>query len=281
MEFKNIEEIKGEFNIQSSDIREIRKELKSKLKNVHPDKIGQNQWNSDTKDLFLKINSAIEFIDNITESTLVPIDQVTELVKVAKDLILNSNQKSTETEFSLQLQLFADEQRQSFKLPKISAGVITAILSFVWLFPKTVEDHPVLSRFISFDNSGFVFGWFITLCYVIAFWIIIIMRERRSKLLIKSLKSDRTQIRLIQDFSQISNDYFSKHELVDYIASLFGANQVNPFLLFRKAKIDLETAESLATVLLEKLLQRKLIIEYTQNPTISENYKWIVKPSKL
>jgi len=82
MEFKSLEHIKSEFTLDGETLSELRTELRNKLKEYHPDKIGEENFNKETQKTFHLINEAIEYLDDNREESLVPVSQVTELINI-------------------------------------------------------------------------------------------------------------------------------------------------------------------------------------------------------
>ncbi|MBG6129951.1 hypothetical protein IWQ47_001966 [Aquimarina sp. EL_43] len=280
MKYTSIEQIKSDFDLNLDSIDQIRNELKSKIKKCHPDKVDSTEWDNGLKNEFLNLTEAIEFIDTSKKenSSLVPVDQVTELVKVIKDILPKNEIITQETKFENQLDSFLQERKDVMRFPKISLSVITGLISFVWLFPQTVADHPVLKNYISFENGFFLIGWVIALFYAIMFWVLISRKERREKSLIKYIKTERAQNKIFQRFLDYnSNNKFNKEELIEFILDEYGnrRRKASPFLLLAlgSSGIDEETAESLANLLIQKAIQNSLIEKDEIRTSYLDSYK--------
>lgn len=278
-QYTTIEQIKADFDLNLDSTDQIRSELKSKMKKCHPDKVDAKDWENGLKTEFLNITEAIEFIDTSKKenSALIPIAQVTELVQIIKEIIPKNEVNTQEVKFENQLDSYLQERKETMKLPKISISVITAIISFVWLFPQTVADHPVLKNYISFENRYFFIGWFVVLFYTIFFWVIISRKERREKNLIKYIKTERAQNKIFQKFIDFkSKKEFNKEQLIEFILDEYGnrRRKPSPFLLFGLGSgIDEETAESLANLLIQKAVQNSLIEKDEIRTSYLDSYK--------
>lgn len=266
MKYTSIEQIKSDFNLNLDSLDQIRVELKSKMKKCHPDKVDSTEWKNGMKNDFLNLTEAIEFIDTSKKenTSLVPVEQVTELVKVIKDILPKNEIITQETKFENQLDSFMQERKEVMRFPKISLSVITGLISFIWLFPQTVADHPILKNYISFENRFFLIGWIMALFYAIMFWVLISRKERREKSLIKYIKTERAQNKIFQSFiSEKSSNRFNKEELIEFVLDKHGNSRRkgSPFLLLGLgfSGIDEETAESLSNLLIQKALQNSLI----------------------
>lgn len=76
MNFTSLKQIKEEFKLNSIKKEELRSELRIKLANSHPDKVGAENFNSDE---FTKIKNALVFVDSYS-TDLVVNEQVTNLI---------------------------------------------------------------------------------------------------------------------------------------------------------------------------------------------------------
>lgn len=275
MKFESIEHIKEEFELNGVDKNEIKSELKKKLAEAHPDKVGEEKFDSE---YFEKIKSGLEFFSNSTSTDLVATEQVTDLIKIVKDLTASNSFNVAEKQFADSLNEYYKEKREALLLPKISLSVVTGLLSFLWLFPQTVEDHPVLSKYISFENSTSTLIWAVILVYTLMFWMLISMKERREKNLSKRLKTERTQNKILSDFNKENgNLVFSKSDLTDFILEKYGTRRQQPIWIafMGRAGIDQESAESLANHLIGKAERKGLIKEIKESRTLDESYKWV------
>ena len=280
MKYNSLEQVKADFDLNLDSTDQIRSELKSKMKKCHPDKVDSKDWENGLKNDFLDLSDAIEFIDTSKKDTsaLVPVEQVTELVKIIKDILPKNKIVTQETKFENQLASYLQERKDIMRFPKISLSVITGLISFVWLFPQTVADHPVLKNYISFDNRYFLIVWLVTLLYAVIFWVLISRKERSEKALIKYIKSERAQNRILQGFvdSNSKKNTFNKEQLIEFILDKYGNQRRNtsPFLLLGLGSgIDEETAESLANLLIQKAVQNSLIEKDKIKTSYLDSYK--------
>ena len=279
MKYNSIEQIKADFDLNLDSTDQIRSELKSKMKKCHPDKVDSKDWENGLKSEFLNLSDAIEFIDTSKKnaSALVPVEQVTELVKIIKDILPKNEIATQETKFENQLVSYLQERKDIMRFPKISLSVFTGLISFVWLFPQTVADHPVLKNYISFENKFFLIGWLVTLFYAVMFWVLISRKERREKTLIKYIKTERAQNKIFQKFVDSNSEKtFNKEQLIEFILDEYGnrRRKTSPFLLLGLGSgIDEETAESLANLLIQKAVQNSLIEKDKIRTSYLDSYK--------
>lgn len=273
MNYTSIEEIKKEFDIQTDKKVEIKSELRKKLANSHPDKVGEKDFDS-TK--FNRIKNALDFVNNGNQE-LTTTEQVTDLIKIVRDLTNNTSKDLSEKQLSDSLDSYYKERKEALLFPKISLSVVTAILSFIWLFPQTVEDHPILSRYISFENELATMIWLTLLIYTGFFWILISRKERREKVLSKRLKTDRTQNEILTDFKKSeSSKKFMKSNLTGFILRGYSFRRQSSVLsLFMgRPGIDQETAENLSNYIIKKAESKGLIEEIQNEKSLDDYYRW-------
>lgn len=272
MNFTSLKQIKEEFNLGGIRKEELRSELRIKLANSHPDKVGAENFNSDE---FTKIQNALGFVDSYS-TDLVVNEQVTSLIEIVKELTIKTQINSTQYQFNDAIDDFYKERKEALLFPKISLSAITAILTFLWLFPKTVEDHPVLKKYITFENETSTTIWIVLLFYTIIFWILISRKEQKDKSIAKKLKTEKTQNKLLTEFKESYDTIqFAKSELIEFINNRFGIRH-SPFaiIFIGNSGIDQETTENLANLIIEKAKSRELIIEISNTKTLDDIYEW-------
>src|SRR6476660_287492 len=105
MEFTSTEEIKSHFGIESTDNDDLRKQLKSMLAELHPDKTaGEYQSKKQQRD-YQELAAAIEFIDGSDTSLALTRKQWSNMLQKIEDLSLfkSKNDVVVEDEFTKQL----------------------------------------------------------------------------------------------------------------------------------------------------------------------------------
>lgn len=273
MKFTSLEQIKNEFNLNQNERDEIRSELRLKLAELHPDKIGKENFNIEE---FTKVKDAIDYIDTFTKD-LVPVEQVTDLIKIVKDLTNKNNIDSNSIHFNNNIDDINKERKEALLAPKISLSVITAFLTFLWLFPKTVEEHPILKKYITFENEFSTIIWIGLLFYTILFWMLITRAENRSKNLSKKLKTERTQNALLESFRELNGTLdFVKSDFIEHIFEKYGirSHRLSIFLLVGNHGIEQETAENLANLIIEKAKNKGVINEINGSKSLDEKFEW-------
>jgi hypothetical protein len=272
MNFTSLKQIKEEFNLGGIRKEELRSELRIRLANSHPDKVGDESFNSDE---FTKIQNALAFVDSYS-TDLVVNEQVTSLIEIVKELTIKTQINSTQYQFNDAIDDFYKERKEALLFPKISLSAITAILTFLWLSPKTVEDHPILKKYITFENETSTMIWIALLFYTIIFWFLISRKEQKDKSIAKKLKTEKTQNELLTEFKESYDTIqFAKSELIEFINNRFGIKH-SPItiILFGNSGIDQETTENLANLIIDKAKNRELIIEISNTKTLDDIYQW-------
>ncbi|WP_029275105.1 hypothetical protein [Pedobacter borealis] len=273
MNFTSLKQIKEEFKLDGIEKNELRSQLRIILANSHPDKVGTEKFNSDD---FTKIQDALSFIDSHS-TDLVVNEQVTSLIEIVKELTTTNQINSTQNQFNDVIDNFYKEKKEALLFPKISLSVVTAILTFLWLFPKTVEDHPVLKKYITFENPTSTVIWFALLIYTVLFWVLISRKEQKDKSVAKRLKTERIQNKLLANFKdKHDTKEFAKSELIEFIDELYGVRHHSPlaFLLIGRSGIDQETIENLANLIIDKAKSKGLIAEIDNKKTLDDVFEW-------
>ena len=227
MNFESINQLRLELGLNSSSKSDLKKEVKAKIKEIHPDKNNGEFKTEEEKQNYQKLKSALDFLNSSTE--LVTREEITSLTKIIKDLALVKDEKRQESVLSDKI----DSKIKSFKsallFPKITSTSIAGLLSIIWLFPKTVSEHQVLSRLLNTSDQVFTTFWLFTLGLSAYLWFFLNFLERRYKQRINTLKLETTQNFLFNEFiryksynvESVKNGFlrFSKEELIEFISN--------------------------------------------------------------
>lgn len=210
--FSSIEEIKSYFGIDNDTVEDIRKELRKRIKEFHPDTTNGEFKSIEQQERYDNLSNAIQFLDNegLNNSNLIlSKNELTSLIKrtINHEMSLfhgqtNNEEKIQKTEN--QLKAIVEESVVKFQkyhlFPKITSVVIVSIISLIWLFPETATKHPVLRELIDIHHIGFTAFWLFSLMLVGSFWFILTIHENRDKTIKTSYSLDSTQNRIFRLF---------------------------------------------------------------------------------
>lgn len=168
----------------------LKRELRTKLAEIHPDKNGGAFSSLEDEELYNQISSAYEFV-NLTcrESTaLIPVTQLPAIIKAVKDAQL----APTEHQVG---QLRAECREESrldthnrYALPRIGSGVFAAICASLFTFSGSLAKHPVLGSLA--QNMTVQVLLLVMAAYAGIFFLMTWIRERKEEELIDYLMSE-------------------------------------------------------------------------------------------
>lgn len=269
MEDYSIKEIRDEFGIDSESPDEIRKELIKRISKIHPDK-NKGEFSSEKKkEDYLKINSAIRFLDEQTkdQDALIPLKDVTDLIKAIKELVPTNNENKSVEKLRVKIDDSIDKLKHRNRTPKIATSSIAALLTILWVFPSIVEKHPILGGYFAlYTPWPFIITiiWLFSLMFTAIFWGFLRRIEYEEAALKKRLNLESVQNSLFKGFIDTGihrtptagQVRFLKAEFVGFLTNL-ATNEVRPSpLLFGflspNREIDLELLEALAKVILNR-----------------------------
>lgn len=242
----SIEEIRKKYNISSSDLEEIKAQLKIKIKENHPD--NNNNFDSD---YFSQLSSDLAYVENLIENpgyqnTLVPVNEVlqtlVEVLQVPAKRDKNPKEVLNE-ELSENIQNRLLRTKKHLMVPRIGSTTIAVIITFLWMFPDKVMKHPLIQAV--FGNTEYAtmkfamnitIVWLFTLLIVGLIWLKCIYRERREKNLMENIKLESVQNEIFMDFlSCISpQNQFSKLDFMNNINSKICKGKIYQFRLEEK-----------------------------------------------
>ncbi len=280
MKFSSLEDIIEEFDLKTTEIPQIKKELQDLLKSVHSGKNADGQFTDRISELmYPKIMSALKFI----KSDSLQISK-SELAKVIEGVIPNETDIKNIENLKRQIKTEIRSFKKSNLLPKISASAIAVVLSFIWLFPSKIVEHPVLGNLIKPTDWIFTTVWISSIFLTGLFWLISRRKEKMIEQGIKKLNLESIQNNILSRFLR-SKEYsaekenkefiiFTKDEIVEYFSEIdirklervfYHKPKISVRLkkLFNKIfgleeKIDIEIAQSLAEITTKRLLLRKV-----------------------
>lgn len=269
--YKNLDEIRKVFGITTEDPNEVRKELKTILARTHPDRSHGEFTDEIAKRQFFNTLEAIRYIEsgNIEsqiQSSLTVSDVQGLINTVVKSLIIPQtvpNSEKMQQRFEQCLSGQKSKIRSRYFIPRITLSTITGILSFLWLFPNLVKQHPILGALVTAYQKIFTVIWFEALLLTISLWIITKHAENKESVIKSRLSLESYQNKLFEEFYYFRYGNFSKDDFIQFIIEhkehhIF-IGKVIPSL-GRVGALDLEVVQSLADLIFERA-ENKGVIE--------------------
>lgn len=178
---------------QPDDFDGLKRELRTKLAELHPDKNGGAFSSPEDEGRYNGVSSAYEFVNLATrESTaLIPVTQLPAIIKAVRDAQLAPTQ--------LQVgQLRAECREESrldthnrYALPRIGSGVFAAICASLFTFSGSLAEHPVLGTLAK--STTFQVSLLVLAGYAGMFFLLTWVRERREDALADYLMSEKAR----------------------------------------------------------------------------------------
>ncbi|MEO6304261.1 MAG: hypothetical protein ABIP51_13935 [Bacteroidia bacterium] len=294
MKYKSIDEVTKDFGINSTNIGEIKKELRQILKDIHPDKNGDKFKSKLDEINYHKILNALEFFEQ--EFALVTKAELMALTTIIKDSSSPLKEQKQIEVLEKKIDALVKTYKESNYAPKISSAAISVIITFLWLFPTTIKEHPVLTKFISPSSLIFTVVWLYSLFITGVYWLSTKRRENRIEDATKKLNLESIQNRLFDIFMKsnltdkgIEDISFSKDELISFLTELDFFNlthnsynrQANPFELLLlmgriNRNISLDLAQTLADIIIERA-KKKNIIHLKIDHSLADTYEYKTK----
>jgi hypothetical protein len=170
MKFESVQQIREEFEIDSTEPEQIRKELNSRLAEMHPDRREDEEFSSEDKDRWAKIQNAKDFIDTDETEMMVPARQVTALQKKVDELSLTAKSNEVKSQLSENIRDQESKIRSYGRGPRITSTAVTTVLTGLIAFPEYTSNHPILSGIIDFQSLTFTLIWLYCLLFTGMVW---------------------------------------------------------------------------------------------------------------
>jgi hypothetical protein len=262
----------------ASDPNEIRRELKLRISELHPDR------RSFIDDRFRDLSEALKDIQPgstqlaLRDSTIATHDHVSLAISIheeAKNIGELEKQAISSTE-------------DSFRVPHISLATASAVVGFLWLIPKKLEDQPILSKY---SNHPFIhLIWGVVFFVSLLMWVFIWLVERRKKMQIRYVLSAAAQQEALNSFAREDEIVFSAQQYREilyprrvfysgWFAKLFRLIGRRPYFLFEDPTHDPILAEQAARLGLERALAKKWIAKCRapQNARTADDWFMILR----
>jgi hypothetical protein len=289
MLYDSIDEIIKEFSLKPDNLVDMRRELIKNISAIHPDRNNGIFQNIETENLYKKTNEAIQYIDNKlkNENQLVPISSLTEIIKIVQDIIPKNEEAQVNKTFMIEQKInnnlddWRNDYLSKYKGSKIISSGIALLITTIWLFPSTINEHPILSEYINTNNFIFLLLWLTSIGITSIIWLYSKYKENKIKYLVKKLKTETYQNQLFNEFillghkrnEYIRRDYyerefsydennFTKNQLINFIISPYFLNYYrNDFRrnIFRQSFIDYEIANEIANIILIRAEEKRII----------------------
>jgi len=168
----------------------LKRELRTKLAEIHPDKNGGAFSSPEDEELYNRISSAYEFVNlACRESTaLIPVTQLPAIIKAVKDAQLAPTEHQVG---QLRAECWEESRLDThnrYALPRIGSGVFAAICASLFTFSGSLAKHPVLGSLA--QNMTVQVLLLVMAAYAGIFFLMTWVRERKEEELIDYLMSE-------------------------------------------------------------------------------------------
>lgn len=275
--YSSLDQIREAFNIDSHDLKLIRKKLNELRIKEHPD-VNSGIINEKYYDL----DEAVKFVDrrlkNENKELVVTNETLITLLKTMTETLVVDKVNSTEKSFEERIDNSLKNYQSRLTFPTITSTALFGVISFIFLFPKTIADNPLLENLINVKSELFLGVWFIFLTMSLILWVLKKKQESEVKKWLSRLKSKTERMELFESFiielylSKIDdpinqNDIisFSKKDFINYIARGSINKYYNPNVL------SISLLEELIEFPINRAIEKNIIASQVGN-NIDDDY---------
>lgn len=264
-----LEEIQKRHNISSNNLEEIKLQLKTKIKEGHPD--NNNEFDSD---YITELNNDLSYVEGLiknsgNQNTLVPINEVLQTFAEILQVPVKKDKDPKEVlneKLSTNIQSRLLIAKKHLRAPRIGSTTVAAVITFLWMFPNQVMEHPLMQ--ILFGSSDYIkeefaiiitIIWLLTLLYAVLIWRSSIRRERLEKYIMERLKLESVQNEIFMNFlDNISpSKEFTKSDFMKYLAHGLSERQKQRKALYFSP--EEEIVQNMADIILLRAKEYEII----------------------
>lgn len=269
----SVEEIKQKYNIKTDDLEEIKAELKNIIKRNHPDQTNDSS-NPYITDMTAELGYIESLISNDKKQEIsIPVN---ELVKAFTEIIQMPVRKDREQKevlnekFNESINNQLSISKRKFMVSRYSSASISAVLTFLWMFPNQILEHPLLKMLINEWDQGFFMLFFLIIwLYAVMFtcwlWGKYKRIENIEHELIRRIKLESVQNEIFTDFvnSIVPDYFFTKTKFIEYLK-----NKIDNMFDYKKYHIQEDVVQNMADIILLRAQEYEVIKKVKSNSLI-------------
>jgi len=254
--------------------------IKEEMAELHPDNVIENDGKFSSKHTEQRwhiLNEAKEFVERYPEHSvaMIPIAQLPALINALRPPFTVS---STDARNTL-LNHYSEISKRRMFLPKVTAGVVSAVCVFLVTASSALKDHPILGHFIM--NTQVQTALLMLIAASAAMFLLLWLREgQRQSYLSWVLTSAGTRnvflylIRYRMDVREDSDGRFTLDDLTAAIARRRPRPSImDPYRVLVGHTIDWSIAEESAKLMIARLLEEGIV---TEGPKIGLDKTYVI-----
>ncbi|WP_147456089.1 hypothetical protein [Leptospira stimsonii] len=212
------------------------------------------------------------------------------MAEIKKKEVISAQIREFSSDFQKSLENFERTKLRELFGPKITLTAISGFLSITWFFPKTIIEHPVLSKYIDASNPIFGIFWLFSIVISSLLWYTAYERESYCKNIQVKLSSKAFQREFARqialDLVRFENSdtglierenitsaihYTLRYQDMDVILYRYGRERGRLISRIFKPLIPEEEIQSFYDLIIEILKQEDILTEF--GPSILDKYK--------
>jgi hypothetical protein len=158
--FQSINQIKEQFNLESENISELKKQILQILKQIHPDNNSGEFKSESDKEKFTLLTEALEFLNNENNSeALIAPDKNTDITNFAKNALTIAEQEERINQKKDECRSVNKASSKSrYFFPRLGSGILFSFCGLIVAFAEQLKTHPLFNPILSWgklSNSDF------------------------------------------------------------------------------------------------------------------------------
>jgi len=284
--FNSKTEICREFNIEfSENTEEIIKKLTKLQQDIHPDITNTDEQISVE---MTRLTEAKKYLRELEKSDnqLVSVSAIRDIITAIKNDNYSSNSlENIEKKYLSSCEDKFRSIKKSFLPHKITLSSIMAVISFVWLFPSLLKEHPIVGQIffndsLYFSNYLMFTGIWVFIMYGLsALFFVVYQKEKRIKHILYQFEDLNFQYNIFLKFlNKNRNESFTQVDLEEYIFKALSENNKR-----RKSFLKLYAQEifpEISKILLLRAVDKGIIVK-TDDVSWYDNYVISEKVTKI
>jgi hypothetical protein len=264
--FNSLESIYEEFGLQKNlSKNKLRNELKKRIVSIHSDKTGGNFPNDAVKQLYLRMQEAMAYLDSPTKINALEKRSPTESALEARVATLEISNHLSESSYEESAQIMSKRAGRQYRGGLISSGIFAAVCGSILAFSQKLSENSLFAPFVGIFWVRILILVFLALSGL--GFVVMRIKELKLKRVVSAILSEDgiawTVRMCINKYNEEPDCAITQRKLMDVISKCgkkwHKLKTVRWILGWFEIKVTRELAERIAKLQISSLIKRGVV----------------------